>query len=207
MSAVGERERRTQNDVIRFFRDELNYRYLGDWQERENNRCIEQDLLHEWLTWWGYDSNRINKVLRELDQAATISGSRTLYEANRAIYEKLRYGVHIKPSVDAQTETVWLIDWDNPENNDFAVAEEVTIEGPNSKRPDVVLYVNGLALGVLELKRSTVSVTEGIRQNWDSQKAEFIQPFFATTQLLMAGNPTEGLRYGVIDTPQKHWLR
>ena len=91
--------------------------------------------------------------------------------------------------MEEQTVTVWLIDWDNPENNDFAVAEEVTVAGPNTKRPDVVLYVNGIALGVLELKRSTVAVAEGIRQNLDNQKREFIQPFFATVQLLMAGNP------------------
>ena len=60
---------------------------------------------------------------------------------------------------------------------------------------------------MLELKRSTVSVTEGIRQNLDSQKKEFIRPFYATVQLVMAGNDTEGLRYGVIETPEKYWLR
>ena len=73
----------------------------------------------------------------------------------------------------------------------------------NNKRPDIVLYVNGIALGVLELKRSTVSVTEGIRQNLDNQKKDFIRPFFATVQLIMAGNDTEGLRYGVIETPRE----
>ena len=99
------------------------------------------------------------------------------------------------------------IDWKNPGNNDFAIAEEVTVRGENTKRPDLVLYVNSIALGVLELKRSTVSVTEGIRQNLDSQKKEFIQPFFATVQLVMAGNDTEGLRYGVIETSEKYWLR
>ena len=55
-----------------------------------------------------------------------------------------------------------------------------------------MLYVNGIAVGVLELKRSTVSVAEGIRQNLDNQKKEFIQPFFTTVQLVMAGNETEG---------------
>ena len=105
-----------------------------------------------------------------------------------------------------QTETVWLIDWENPRNNDFAIAEEVTVAGEHTKRPDIVLYVNGIALGVLELKRSTVSVTEGIRQNLDNQKKDFIQPFFATVQLVMAGNDTEGLRYGVIETPEKYYL-
>ena len=64
----------------------------------------------------------------------------------------------------ANMETVWLIDWRISENNHFAVAEEVTIKGRNRKRPDIVLYINGIALGILELKRSTVSISEGIRQ-------------------------------------------
>ena len=76
----------------------------------------------------------------------------------------------------------------------------------HTKRPDVVLYVNGIALGVLELKRSTVSVAEGIRQNLDNQKKVFIEPFFSTMQLVMAGNDTEGLRYGAIETPEKYYL-
>ncbi|WP_018866225.1 MULTISPECIES: type I restriction endonuclease subunit R [unclassified Thioalkalivibrio] len=207
MSTVGQRERLTQQQVLRFFRDELDYRYLGDWKDRAGNRNIEEDLLRDWLARQGHEERVINRALRELDQAAAIAGSKTLYDANRAVYEKLRYGVHVKPSVQEQTVTVWLIDWANPENNDFAVAEEVTVDGANTKRPDVVLYVNGIALGVLELKRSTVAVAEGIRQNLDNQKQDFIRPFFSTVQLVMAGNPTEGLRYGVIETPEKHWLQ
>ncbi len=206
MSTVGQRERLTQQQVLRFFRDELGYRYLGDWKDRAGNRNIEEDLLREWLARQGFDERVINRALRELDQAAAIAGSKTLYDANRAVYEKLRYGVHVKPSVQEQTVTVWLTDWANPENNDFAVAEEVTVAGANTKRPDVVLYVNGIALGILELKRSTVAVAEGIRQSLDNQKRDFIQPFFATAQLVMAGNPTEGLRYGVIETPEKFWM-
>ncbi len=76
----------------------------------------------------------------------------------------------VRPEVGEQNITVWLIDRKTPEDNDFAIAEEVTVAGEHTKRPDVVLYVNGIAIGVLELKRSTVSVTEGIRQNLDSQK-------------------------------------
>jgi len=206
MSQVGQREYQTQRQILRFFRDELGYRYLGDWKDRAGNRNIEEDLLRDWLGRQGHEERVINRALRELDQAAAISGSKTLYDVNRAVYEKLRYGVHVKPSVQEQTVTVWLIDWDNPENNDIAVAEEVTVAGANTKRPDVVLYVNGIALGVLELKRSTVAVAEGIRQSLDNQKRDFIQPFFATAQLVMAGNPTVGLRYGVVETPEKFWM-
>ena len=60
--------------------------------------------------------------------------------------------------------------------------------GQHTKRPDVVLYVNGLALATLELKRSNVAVTEGIRQTIGNQKPEFIRPFFSTVQLVFAGN-------------------
>jgi type I restriction enzyme R subunit len=206
MSTVGQRERLTQQQVLRFFREELGYRYLGDWKDRACNRNVEEGVLRDWLARQGHEERVINRTLRELDQAAAISGSKTLYDANRAVYEKLRYGVHVKPSVQQQTVTVWLIDWEHPDNNDFAVAEEVTVTGANIKRPDVVLYVNGIALGVLELKRSTVAVAEGIRQSLDNQKRDFIQPFFATVQLVMAGNPSEGLRYGVIETPEKFWM-
>ncbi|HBA65654.1 MAG TPA: restriction endonuclease subunit R, partial [Methylococcaceae bacterium] len=118
----------------------------------------------------------------------------------------LRYGVKDKEGAGHQNETVWLIDWNNPEANDFAIAEEVSIKGENKKRPDIVLYVNGIALGVIEMKRSSVSVSEGIRQNLDNQKKDFIRNFFTTTQLLMAGNDTQGLRYGTIETPEKHYL-
>ena len=94
------------------------------------------------------------------------------------MYELLRYGVKVKPEVGENTLTVWLIDWKEPLKNDFAVAEEVTVPAADAKaygkHPDVVLYVNGIALGVLALKRSTVSVAEDIRQNLDSQKKVFI---------------------------------
>ncbi len=116
----------------------------------------------------------------------------------------------VKPEVGENTVTIWLIDWKNPLANDFAIAEEVTVKGADAKayikRPDVVIYVNGIALGVLELKRSTVSASEGIRQNLDNQEPRFIQHYFSTIQLIMAGNDTEGLRYGSIKTPEKYYL-
>ena len=206
MSKVGQKEILTQRHVIQFFRDELKYDYLGFWKEREGNSNIEEGLLTDWLKRQGHSENIINKALRELDKARTLSGSKTLYDANREVYGLLRYGVKVRPDMGEQHVTVWLIDWRNTENNDFAIAEEVTIVGENTKRPDIVLYVNGIALGVLELKRSTVSVAEGIRQNLDSQKKEFIRSFYSTIQLVMTGNDTEGLRYGVIKTPEKYYL-
>ncbi len=206
MSKVGQKEIQTQKHVVDLFQSELGYTYLGNWEDRDENSNVEEEILTGWLARQGHDKKIITKALRELDQANSIGGSKNLYDANRKVYGLLRYGVKVRPDVGEQHQTVWLIDWANPENNDFAIAEEVTVTGENTKRPDIVLYVNGIALGVLELKRSTVSVTEGIRQNLDNQKKEFIRPFFATVQILMAGNDTEGVRYGVIKTPEKYYL-
>lgn len=207
MSTVGQREIETQIRTVAFLRDALGYDYLGHWKDRPNNSNIEQENLRNWLRRQGHSDKVVEKALRELHKAAALGGSTTLYEANRDVYGLLRYGVKVRPDVGEQTQTVWLIDWDNPENNDFAIAEEVTVQGVHAKRPDIVLYVNGIAVGVLELKRSTVAIGEGIRQNLDSQKREFIRPFFTTVQLVMAGSETEGLRYGVIETREKYWLR
>jgi len=209
MSTVGQIERKTQTRVVKLFRAALGYDYLGDWEEREGNASIENDLLSAWLKKQGVDEALITRALHLLSKAAGDT-SKSLYDRNRAVYELLRYGVKVKPDVGENTQTVWLIEWKHPEKNHFAIAEEVTVTGADAKahtkRPDVVLYVNGIALGVLELKRSTVSVAEGIRQNLDNQKQEFIQPFFAPMQLVMAGNDTEGLRYGTIQTPEKYYL-
>ena len=208
MNTVGEREIRTQERVINFFRQTLGYLYLGHWQERAENSNIETRRLADWLRGRERDDRVISKALNELTKAVAIGGSRTLYEANCEVYELLRYGVKVQPEVGEHNVTVWLIDWENPLNNDFGIAEEVTLESESGKkRPDLVLYINGIAVGVLELKRSTVSVSEGIRQNLTNQRQDFIERFFSTVQLVMAGNESQGLHYSVIKTPEKHWLR
>ena len=206
MSTVGQKERQTQARAVKLFHKELGYEYLGNWIDREGNRNIEEGLLRDWLQRRGYADSLITRALHQLDKAAALGEGKHLYDANKAVYELLRYGVKVKEGAGEQFQTVWLIDWANPEANDFAIAEEVSITGENTKRPDIVLYVNGIALGVLELKRSTVAVSEGIRQNLDNQKKAFIRAFFTTQQLVMAGNDTEGLRYGTIETPEKYYL-
>jgi type I restriction enzyme R subunit len=206
MSDVGQIERKAQERVVRLFGDQLGYEYLGNWEYREGNANVEADLLVQNLEARGYSDNLITRTLDQLGKAASVGAGHDLYEANRDVYQLLRYGVKVKPGVGEQTETVWLIDWANPDANHFVVVEEATVLGHHTKRPDVVLYVNGLALATIELKRSKVSVTEGIRQTIGNQKAEFIRPFFSTVQFVFAGNDVEGLRYGVIDTPEKYWL-
>ncbi len=205
MSTVGQRERVTQNRVVKLFQQHLDYSYYGDWQDRGDNSNVEESYLCSWLNKQGVDDLLITNAIRKFKKSAAMGDGKKLYHANKAVYSDLRYGVKVPQGKGKPDKNVWLIDWAEPLNNDFAIAEEVSVKGENNKRPDIVLYVNGIALGVIELKRSSVSVAEGIRQNLDNQKKTFIRDFFSTMQIVMAGNDTEGLRYGTIETPEKHY--
>jgi type I restriction enzyme, R subunit len=205
MSMVGQIERKAQDRIVALFRDTLGYSYLGNFGNRPDNRNIEESQLRAFLKTRKVKEPLISKALYELNKAAG-DQNKSLYDVNKEVYSLLRYGVKVKPDVGENNETVWLVDWENPQNNHFAIAEEVTVSGQYNKRPDIVLYINGIAVGVLELKRSIVSVEEGIRQNLDNQKKQFIRHFFTTNQLILAGNDSQGLRYGSIETPEKYYL-
>ncbi|MBD5781054.1 HsdR family type I site-specific deoxyribonuclease [Pelagicoccus sp. NFK12] len=202
---IGQAERKTQDRVVELFVNELKYRYLGHWQDRAGNSNVEEAFLGDYLTKAGYRNEQISRAIETLKRETTHRG-RLLYENNKEVYSLLRYGVQVKAEAGQNTETVKLIDWDNPEENDFGIAEEVTVYGRHEKRPDLVLYVNGIALGVIELKNSRKSISDGIRQNITNQQPEFIEQFFTTIQLVMAGNDTEGLRYGTVGTEEKYFL-
>src|SRR5450759_1505315 len=206
MSDIGQPERATQNRVIALFRDELGYRYLGDWTDRDGNSNIEEGLLSTWLTGRGHSAAQLGIALHKLRTEAA-NQNRGLYANNQAVYSLLRYGVPVKIEAGKVTETVHLINWRQPEKNDFAIAEEVTLHGNHERRPDLVLYVNGIAVGVLELKKSRVSIADGIRQNLSNQQPEFNEWFFSTVQFIFAGNDSEGLKYGTIKTEEKYFLK
>ncbi len=206
MSTIGQPERATQNRVIALFRDELGYRYLGDWTDRDGNSNIEEGLLTAYLRKRGYTSAQISAALYKLRTEAD-NPNRSLYDNNKAVYSLLRYGVPVKIEAGKVTETVKLINWEQAEQNDFAIAEEVTLRGNYERRPDLVLYVNGIAVGVIELKNSRTSLGDGIRQNISNQSNEFNAWFFSTVQFIFAGNDSEGLKYGTVKTEEKYFLK
>ncbi|GAA7030682.1 HsdR family type I site-specific deoxyribonuclease [Helicobacter pylori] len=194
-------EKEVQKQVIDTFKS-MGYAYLGDLTKSDNEN-INKESLKAWLVKnQKINDERWQRIEHEINNAL----NNDLYEANQKFYELLIYGVKPKINQNEPTQTSWLIDWKDVFKNEFSVAEEVSVKGSNMKRPDMVLYVNGIALGVLELKNSSVSVESAIRQNLDNQKKEFIRDFFKTIQLVMAGNESQGLRYGVIETKEKHYL-
>ena len=190
MNAIGKSEWITQNRVIKLFVDELKYRYLGDWTDGDGNSNVGEGLLSAWLAKRGFTPAQIGMALYKLRTEAD-NHSRDLYGNNRGVYSLLRYGVQVKTEASEPTVTVGLIDWNEPEKNDFAIAEEVTLKGNRERRPDLVLYVNGIAVGVIELKNSRVSIGDGIRQSLSNQKPEFNAWFFSTVQFVFAGNDSE----------------
>ncbi|MDK3075513.1 type I restriction endonuclease [Sedimentitalea sp. JM2-8] len=139
MSTIGEAERRAQNRVIDLLSDKqtdapggLGWRYLGDWQKRDGNANIEDELLRPWLLSRGYAPEVVAQAITLLKREARMEGTK-LYEANQSFYEMLRYGVPVAPGPGEAPITVRFVDWTEPAANDMGVADEVAIKGKDPK--------------------------------------------------------------------------
>ena len=206
MPKINEAERETQERVLKLFQNPvlLGYAYYGNLRDRINSN-IDAVRLTAWLAGRGYNEGLAAKAVFELQKVAG-NLQQGLYKANHDVYSLLKYGAKVKENPGEPKKTVYFVDWEHSHNNEFAIAEEVTIKDNSERRPDLVVSINGIAIAVIELKRSTVSVSQGIRQNLSNQNEHFNKPFFTTIQFVMAGNTGEGLRYATIETPEKYYL-
>lgn len=205
-------ERVTQNRVVGLLKAvHPIYEYVGYLDSVENSNIIDDDVTRFLRERQGCTPEQASEALRALKNTALCSDVKNLYNSNKAFYNLIRYRKSVRSTSGEPTRQIAYIDWTHPENNIFKIAEEVTIrrniEDMGHRRPDIVIYVNGIALVVIELKKASVSVSEGIRQNFRNQEDGEIFQFFSTVQLLMAGSDSEGLHYGVIKTPEKYYLR
>lgn len=147
--------------------------------------AIEEKLLSNYLRdKAGYSPAQISAAIYKLTTEANDS-HRGLYGNNHAVYKLLRYGVDVKTEAGKPTDKIWLINWDRPEENDFAIAEEVTLKRGHERRPDLVLYINGIAIGVIELKRSSIGIGEGIRQTYEERAKKLFVDEPANMKLLV----------------------
>lgn len=177
--ATVDAEKKLQNRVLHWLVDDLGYTYLGNLEDIDNT-SVKEELLRANLKKRGYGDDQIKIAINELVSKINNQAD-TLYEINRKVYSLLRYGRQGIKDANGQRQTVHYIDWVNIDKNDFAVAEEVSVlryDKVTRKRPDLVLYVNGIAMGIFELKSSYVSSGKGIRQMLTNQKKENILNFF-----------------------------
>ncbi|WP_394212956.1 type I restriction endonuclease subunit R [Psychrobacter piscatorii] len=155
----------------------------------------------------------IDKIMHELNPAMNLG----LQLANEKLYNAMLYGVTVTEFIYGKktSQTVALIDWNNIDNNSFHVTEEMVVqntEGTGNVIPDIVCFVNGLPLAVIEAKRPDSSRegqstnAQAVSQHIRNQKPKFIPNLFAYSQLLLAVNGNDGL-YATCGTPEKFWAK
>ena len=162
--------------------------------------------------WYPLSEQAMDQVIREITTPTMAQG---LMGANQSVYDMLTLGITVTEFVEGKKAmpTIHLIDWDNLDNNDFHVTEEMEVlsaQGTHTRRPDVVTFVNGIPLTVIEAKRAASGnpnkdmVEEGISQNLRNQKNDEIPYLYAFAQLLFSISGNHG-RYGTTHTPAKFW--
>ena len=114
---VGQRERETQDRIIKLFSEKLDYTFLGSWEERDDNSNIEEELLVKFLK-KKYNKSQIERALFILKNAVIVQGNK-LYETNEKIYSMLRYGIQVPEKPGKLNITVDLIDKDHPEKKEL----------------------------------------------------------------------------------------
>lgn len=180
------------------------------------SRVLFPDVMHEFLssqsfTYRGkvcpFPDDAIGEAIRELDAPL----EKGLMYASKAVYDRLVYGksceIHLYDG-NAQSFDISYIDWEHPEKNIWQVTEEFSVERLNGKfaRPDIVILVNGIPLAVIECKKASVDMEEGVKQNVRNWQPGYIPQLFKFAQLVIAANP-DTVKYGTAGTTQEYYCK
>lgn len=189
----GEAERKRGSRRAVLFEDELQT-FLG-----KQHYSVGNELRH-------FSGGSVSKAITALDQNSAAG----LYASNKEIYDLLCSGKSLEESIPGgslQSFDINYIDFEHPENNILQVTDEFEVERPNGKfaRPDIVVLINGIPLVVIECKRSSVDVMEGVSQNIRNWGEDYIPQLFRYTQLVLAMNPDKVL-YGTCGTSSKQFV-
>jgi len=153
-----------------------------------------------------FSNKNIEQAIKDIDESLTNG----LVKTNEKIYDSLMLGRSYEETLSdgaKRSFTLKFIDWENPENNVFHIVEEFSVERENAKdhaRPDIVLFVNGIPLAVIECKKSSISIKQGISQMIRNQGKDYIPQLFKFIQIVMATNKNE-TKYATTSTPAKFW--
>ena len=199
----------------------LGYEYISEEQNkvlRNNNLAdvIFKDVLTKKLNeinsyeykgeTYKFSASTIGQAIKDLNEDL-VTG---LISTNEKIYDLLTLGKSYQENmVDGSKRSfdIKYIDFEHPENNDFYVTEEFSVLRMNGKdyaRPDIVLFVNGIPLAVIECKDSSVPIIQAISQTIRNQKPDYIPQLFKFIQIVMAANKNE-TKYATCGTPDKFW--
>jgi len=194
----------SERPAIELFQ-KLGYDYLKNDPRESINEIILEDRLRASLTkinpW--LKGNSLEKVVRKIKNIPPS----TLMEANKIVHELLtkKDSITIKPTPDSKPQPVFLIDYDTPENNDFLVVNQLTFRGAkHNSIPDIIIYINGLPLAVIECKSPKVPITEAISDLQYYQKNS--PKLFYYNQICVAINKAKAL-YGAIAADFNHYSK
>ncbi|MFI8714527.1 type I restriction endonuclease subunit R [Brevibacillus brevis] len=153
-----------------------------------------------------FSQPNIQQAIRDLDEPLTDG----LVKTNEKIFETLMLGrsyTEFLPDGSKKSFTIQYIDWENIENNVFHVVEEFAVErmdGRGTVRPDIVLFVNGIPFAVIECKKASISMEQGISQMIRNQGKDYAPQLFKYVQIVMSTNKNE-TKYATCNTPKKFW--
>lgn len=145
----------------------------------------------------------IREAILDLEKIKMDDG---IIKASETLFSNLLAGVGVSEIIEGKKTSPQLrfINWDEPEKNLFHIVPEFEISEEQNRRPDIVLFVNGIPFAVIENKKASVPVDEAVKQMIRNQSGNQTPKFFIYPQILIATNINE-LKYGTMLTPREFY--